>query len=157
MKLNNLFNANENCKLFIDINKNFNIEYDIWLNSIFYYNMSIIKYKQKEYELSLKHFAEFFKHMKEFCKGFLDEPIYNNLEKENVFEIIKETKDIQKCLDNSLKIFTAIYGKDHSFVKDYVAENCKNRSWLYEHIKIAGYYLQYYWDCFMKFLGFDPF
>jgi len=121
------------------------------------YHMSIIKYKQKEYELSLKHFVEFFKHIKEFCKRFLDEPIYNSLEKENAFEIIKETKDIQKCLDNSLKIFTAIYGKDHSFVKDYVAENSKNRSWLYEHIKITGYYLQYYWDCFMKFLGFETF
>ncbi len=28
------------------------------------YHMSIIKYKQKEYRLSLKRFAEFFKHMK---------------------------------------------------------------------------------------------
>ena len=113
------------------------------------YHMAIIKYKQKDHTLALKYFFDFFTRMNEFCKGFLDKPVYEKLVTENAFE---NTNDVQKCLDNSLKIFTAIYGENHSFVKSYVAENCKNRSWLYEKAKIAEYYLQYYWDCCTDFI-----
>lgn len=108
-----------------------------------------------KYYKSLKNFSAFFRNMNNFCRGFLDKSVYEQLISENVFEIIKDSKDIQKCLDNSLKIFTAIYGENHSFVRDYVAENCKNRSWIYEYIKIAGYYLRYYFDCFKEFIGLE--
>lgn len=108
-----------------------------------------------KYHKSLKYFSDLFRYMNSFCRGFLDKSVYERLVSENAFEIIKDSKDIQKCLDNSLKIFTAIYGENHSFVRDYVAENCKNRSRIYEYIKIAGYYLQYYFDCFKEFIGLE--
>jgi hypothetical protein len=120
-----------------------------------HYHAAVTKYKQEDCELSLKHFSEFFTHMNDFCKGFLDKPVYDKLISENTFEIIKDKLQIQKCLGNSLKIFTAIYGKNNSFVKDYVAENCKNRSWIYEKLKILGYYLEYYWDCCKEFCGME--
>jgi tetratricopeptide (TPR) repeat protein len=120
------------------------------------YHAAIIKYKQFDWDLSLKHFYDFFVNVDKFCKEFLDKPIYDKLVLENTFEIVMEQKNIQKCLANSLKIFTVIYGENHSFVKDYVAKNCKQRSWIYDELKIWRYYLDYYIDCFKRFFGGRP-
>ena len=142
IRLHNFAEAYKDCVSALQFYDKSNHNYKNLINGYRIYHMSIIKYKQKDYELSLKHFSDFFAHMNVFCKGFLDKSVYEKLLKDGVFKIIKDHKDIQKCLDNSLKIFIAIYGENHSFVKDYVAENCKNHSWICEKMKIIWYYFQ---------------
>lgn len=116
------------------------------MENICIYNMAIICCKKSNTQHALSYFDEFFEHANKFCAGFLDKLVYEQLELERVFE---KTQGLQKCHDNCLKIFTAIYGPEHSFVKDYVAENCKNRSFLYDCIIIACRYVRYYFDRFI--------
>ncbi len=87
------------------------------------YHAFIIKYKQKDYKLALEHFADFSGSIKEFCKSFLSASEYNKLLDANAFEIITEESQIKTCLQNSIKIFSSIYGKDHPFVRDYIYKN----------------------------------
>lgn len=87
-----------------------------------YYHAALIKYLQKDIVLSLQHFANFFNTTREFCKKFLKKEQYDELIQNNVFEIIDDPQQITWCLYHSLLIFTAIYGPNHPFVKDYIAK-----------------------------------
>lgn len=87
-----------------------------------YYHAALIKYLQKDIVLSLQHFANFFNTTREFCQNFLKKEQYDELIQNNVFEIIDDPQQITRCLDHSLLIFTAIYGPNHPFVKDYIAK-----------------------------------
>jgi tetratricopeptide (TPR) repeat protein len=87
------------------------------------YHAFIIKCKQKDYKLAVKHFSDFCDSAKEFCKSFLSESAYNNLLRANVFEIISDESQIRAGLRNSVEIFSSIYGRDHLFVKEYLVEN----------------------------------
>lgn len=94
-----------------------------------YYHAAIIKCKQGDLEKSLGHFVDFFKEIKAFCQSFLDEKEYQDLELKDVFSDISYGKSsikeqVARCLHNSTTIFTAIYGSDHPFVRDYVQKNC---------------------------------
>jgi tetratricopeptide (TPR) repeat protein len=94
-----------------------------------YYHMAVIKYRQKDYALSLKHFSDFFRSMDKFCKGFLDKAKYDELASEKVFENPSDPAQVSLCFDNALKIFTTIYGSEHAFVKDYIAKKGKQDNW----------------------------
>lgn len=74
----------------------------------------------------------FLKTSKKFCQEFLDKETYELLETQKAFEYGNGAKHY---LHNAVKIFAAIYGKDHSFVTNYVMENCKEHSWLYKNIR----------------------
>ncbi len=87
------------------------------------YHAFIIKYKQKDYRLAFEHFSEFCRSIKEFCKSFLSASDYSMLINENAFKIIANESQIATCLQNSLKIFLFIYGKEHAFIKEYVSKN----------------------------------
>jgi tetratricopeptide (TPR) repeat protein len=98
------------------------------------YHAAFIKYKQHDFEKSLRHFTDFFNNMKAFCKGFLDKGDYKELEEKGVFAVdlyeSKNTeKDIKKYLKNSIDIFTAIYDSSHPFVKNYIVPNYNEMPW----------------------------
>ena len=93
-----------------------------------YYHAAVAQYKLDNYNKALEHFKDFIIHMDSFCKNFLDAKQYNVLVEEGAFIVQiqnqnSEKQNIQTYLDQSLKIFTAIYGVDHSFVKDYINAN----------------------------------
>jgi tetratricopeptide (TPR) repeat protein len=120
--LGKLKEAYEDCKFAIDF-KRWNLDNTSTVRrNTCHYHAAIIKYKQKDYIPSLKHFSDFFQSMNEFCRGFLEKTVYEKLQKENAFEIIKDESQIKICLQNSLKIFSAIYGENHSFVKNYASK-----------------------------------
>lgn len=104
-----------------------------------YYHAAFIKYKQQDFKKSLEHFNDFFKQMKEFCQEFLEEKEYKELEAKGVFKEINHdnTKDQEKIpqyLKRSLDIFTAIYGPEHPFVKDYILKNYEESTGLRKHV-----------------------
>ena len=146
IRLNNLKEAFEDCELGIKYKKESKTNFAKLIEVICYYNMAIVKHKLSDVNKALEYFQKFFELSMKFCKGFLDKRVYEKLLNENAFEIIKDKSHMQKCLQNSLKIFTAIYGENHSFVKDYVTENCKDYSWIQKKIIIFGHYIRYYID-----------
>ncbi len=128
IRLNKLHDAYTACE---DIFKMKNIAKDNYSKSLYaivLYDAAIIKYKQHDLQKSAEHFSEFFKQMKDFCKGFLELNEYKELESKGVFAPVDlskppSKKDIKEYLNRSIKIFSVIYGPNHSFVKDYVMKN----------------------------------
>ncbi|HQS84110.1 MAG TPA: NB-ARC domain-containing protein [Alphaproteobacteria bacterium] len=102
-----------------------------YLNVLFitnFYHLGLIKCKQEKFKESTEYFSMFFEAIEKFCKSFLDEKIYNDLELKGVFQRVTYhestvIQDIQGSLQRSTKIFSAIYGASHPFVCDYVLKN----------------------------------
>lgn len=95
------------------------------------YHAAFIQYKLKNYEKSTEYFVDFIKNMESFCKKFLDQNEYEALVTEGNFITAPydETiaiKNIRLYLENSLKIFIAIYGNNHPFIKDYIKINAED-------------------------------
>lgn len=93
-----------------------------------FYHAAYIQYKLKNYEDSIKYFTDFMKSMNDFCKEFLDSKVYLSLQAKNIFATTPynpdtESQDIQKYLKNSQIIYSAIFGKNHPFVVDYITKN----------------------------------
>ena len=122
IRLNNFKEAYEDCKKALEIDKicKQNHNFNKLQNSICYYNMAIAKHKQKDNVTSLKHFEDFFKDIKKFCEEFLEGEKLKHLKNIKSFEF---HENIKICLKNSLEIFKAIYGEEHSFVINYVSNN----------------------------------
>lgn len=99
-----------------------------------YYHAALIKYLQRDYSLSLQHFSDFFKNMDEFCEGFLEKEKYEELVQNKAFEVIEDPQQITLCFDHSLQIFTAIYGSEHPFVRDYVAKKGDLYTWWQKYL-----------------------
>jgi tetratricopeptide (TPR) repeat protein len=123
IRLNKFEEAYEDCKLAL-LASGDKSNYAKLITCQCFYNMAIAKYKMSDYRTALKHFEEFFKAAREFSKDFLDKNVFEQLKSQSIFEIAKDTFAINTYLQNSLKIFTAIYGADHPFVKDFVAKQC---------------------------------
>lgn len=102
------------------------MHYRCMMEIVCLYNMSIIKHKQKNYDLSMNHINEFMKKANEFCLSFLDKDIYKRMVNKNIFKCATNQDDLTRALKNCEIIFSAIYGENHSFVKDYVAKNLTN-------------------------------
>ncbi len=128
IRLNKLDKAYEDClAVFNGIKKSQDNQTNLRYFTAFYH-AAIIKYKQNDLQKSAEHFSDFFKQMKEFCKGFLEEKKYKDLESKGVFEEVDPTKtlsknDIKQYLNRSTQIFSTIYSLEHPFVKDYVMKN----------------------------------
>lgn len=120
IRLNKFEEAYGNCQTALKLTKKSKTNFAKLLKILCYYNMAIIKYKQNNQTESIEHYNKFFELSKPFCCGFLDKAAYEKLLNENAFEIVKDESQIKICLQNSLKIFSAIYGENHSFVRDYV-------------------------------------
>ncbi len=93
-----------------------------------HYNAALIYYKKKQYSASLEQFSQFFKETKVFCKRFLKEETYKDLEEKGKFfedVTIQSATDqnVKFCLQKSLEIFLAIYGPSHPFVREYASKN----------------------------------
>jgi tetratricopeptide (TPR) repeat protein len=120
IRLNKFIEAYDNCIKALKLTKKSKTNFAKLLKVLCYYNMGIAKYKLSDKEKSIEHFKIFFELSNEFCKGFLEKSVYEKLFSDNAFEIPKEESQIKTCLQNALKIFSAIYGENHSFVKNYV-------------------------------------
>jgi hypothetical protein len=84
------------------------------------YDAGICQFQLKNYPLALKHFGELCVGIKDFCKEFLDAETYENLVKKEAFVPVESSKDINQCFEKAIEIFSAVYGPDHYFVKNYV-------------------------------------
>ncbi|MDR1208660.1 MAG: LuxR C-terminal-related transcriptional regulator [Holosporales bacterium] len=127
--LNKSVEGYEDCLQFLNFgNYGKSNDYVIRRNKI-EYHAAVFKFRQGNQAASIKHFATFFQNMNEFCRNFFEKEKYDELNKANAFEIIKDPTKIGTCFENALKIFTAIYGADHGFVKNFVAQKGKANSW----------------------------
>jgi hypothetical protein len=93
-----------------------------------HYHLAIIYYKKKDYENALISMRTFFTEMRPLCKAILSPEKYKNLEDLKVFDFsliqdLKLSNKIKDCLKKSADIYTAIYGDQHPYVKDYVVKN----------------------------------
>jgi len=92
-----------------------------------FYHAEIIKYKLEDLRRSVEHFNDSFREIKTFCASFLDKDTYHHLELQKAFSLElndKTTKrDVRQYLDQTAKIYSAIYGPSHLFVKDYALQN----------------------------------
>ena len=84
------------------------------------YNMALIKYRQSDDKNVIKIFDDFFKVINKICKTIIPEKENRDLEKSKVFQ---SENNLQRCFEKAYKIFTAIYSKDHPFVKDHISKN----------------------------------
>jgi tetratricopeptide (TPR) repeat protein len=125
IQLNNLEEAYNDCQKALNFMQELKSNFNKLMKIICYYNMAIAKYKLFDKAKSLEHFKAFFKLSNEFCEKFLEKSVHEKLLEENVFEFPKNESHIKLCLQNSLIIFSAIYGKNHSFVKNYVKVNTR--------------------------------
>jgi tetratricopeptide (TPR) repeat protein len=126
IRLNKYEEAYQDCSLALKVNLGNNDGGNFGVLSLCscIYNMAIAKFKMQDYGCALRHFNEFFNKIHKFCKGFLDENTLRELEIQKAFDNITIESQTYKCLENSLKIFTAIFGKEHAFIKNYIAKNC---------------------------------
>jgi tetratricopeptide (TPR) repeat protein len=128
IRIGRLAEAYEDCTSILKIEQKEKNNYFNLLCLTCFYHAAIIKYKQGDLEKSLEHFIDFFKGMKSFCQGFLDEKEYKELEEKGVFVESIYDKDrikdhVTQCLHHSTFIFAAIHGPTHPFVRDYVIKN----------------------------------
>ena len=123
IRLNKFDEAYSNCQETLKFTHQSKTNFNKLMEITCYYNMAIIRYKQNNLMESIVHFQRFFELAKSFCYNFLERSLYEKLFKENIFEIPKNESQIETCLQNSLKIFSAIYGENHSFVRNYVIKN----------------------------------
>ena len=84
------------------------------------YNLAIIEHAKHNNNASVEYFKEFFESADKFCETFLNKTVYIDLKNREVF---KCSDNIQDCLQNSYRIFIAICGADHSFIRNYVVKN----------------------------------
>ena len=93
------------------------------------YHAAVIKQKQGDLKKSYEHFRNFFEKIKPICKVILSDSKYRSLEEKKAFDITAyhdaTAVDVSKqCLQQSMLIFSVIYGEEHPFVNDYVRVNC---------------------------------
>jgi tetratricopeptide (TPR) repeat protein len=90
---------------------------------ICYYNMAVVCYKQKKYIESMKYFNIMLEISNKFCSHFIEKDEFQFFVKQHIFCGIDDIIDLEKCQKKSLQIFSVIYGKEHSFVKNYIEKN----------------------------------
>lgn len=122
--------AYDDCIFIFEMGQKYHNNYSTLMYLTCIYHAAIIKYKQDDLSKSLEHFADFFKRMKSFCLSFLEEKEYQELETKGVFTELSYGKGqlkehVTQRLKYSATIFSAIYGGNHPFVRDYVLKNCE--------------------------------
>jgi tetratricopeptide (TPR) repeat protein len=123
IRLNRLDEAFRVCaSVFSTKNRERNNYCDLLFNAC-YYHAAVIKYRQGDMKSATDYFAKFFASMEALCKNILSKEKYDELIKQNAF---RETPvDSKSCFENALRIFEAVYRKDHEFTKYYLEENLK--------------------------------
>jgi glycyl-tRNA synthetase alpha subunit len=123
IRLNRLDDAYKVCeKVFSTKDREKNNYCDLFFNTS-YYHAAIIKYRQNDHAAAHNYFKDFFRRMRSLCKNILPKETYDTLVKSNSFE--ENPHKISIFLENSLKVFEAIYWKNYEFTKYYVEENIK--------------------------------
>jgi tetratricopeptide (TPR) repeat protein len=124
-RLGKLDLAYEDCASVLNLEQKNPHPYAALLHSTVFYHAAIIKYKQSNFEKAAEHFSDFFKKIKVFCRLFLDNKAYQDLESKMVFDsVIRATlQDLKLCCQHSTSIFSAIYGDSHPFVKKFTLKN----------------------------------
>ncbi len=94
-----------------------NCKYDKLLYLHYLYNIFIAQYKTNSNKI-IDTFKNFFNYSKRIYPLFLNK---NNIKELNVSSI--ELDSMDSCLEYCRKMFIAIYGQEHSFVKNYLVKN----------------------------------
>lgn len=92
-------------------------KYDKLLHLHYLYNIFVAGYKTNSNK-TIDNFRNFFDYSKRIYPLFLSK---DNIKELNDFSI--EFNTISSCIEYSKKVFAAIYGYDHSFVKNYLVKN----------------------------------
>jgi len=125
--------AYEDCSIIFKLKYNFVCSYRNLMNLTAFYHAAVIKCKQGDFVNSLEHFSAFFEKGDEFCRAFLTDQQYQQLQSKNVFPQANQGENTLKvslkdCLRYSVEIFSEIYGGTHPFVRDYVIPNYQGYS-----------------------------
>lgn len=142
IRLNKLKDAYQDFLTTLEFSQNRKNNYYQLLQLSNLYHAAFIQYKQKDFKKSHEHFVEFIKRSKIFCKIFLDKETYENLIATGMFvelncDDIDRIKSISIYLENSVHIFSAIYGQiTHPFVIDYVLVNSEELQKVVKDLKI---------------------
>jgi len=123
LRLGKLKEAYDDCVSISTIDYKKTYPYSDLLYATGLYCAAIIAYRQNDLERSEEFFIEFLKKIKYFCCTFLDAKTFKNLDSEGTFEVMEKHKDLKIYFQSCSKIFISIYGKDHSFVRDFVLTN----------------------------------
>lgn len=126
IRLKDYKSAYQNClDVFERKDKEKNDLCDLFFNTALY-NAAVIKYKTGDYTKALNYFSEFALHMKDFCRSFLSDVQYEQLNRAGVFEQVVDEKDMKICFKNAWLIFSTVCLKGSEFITDYVEQNYKD-------------------------------
>lgn len=114
--------AYQDCIEVINEGKTDNDFNELFLNTA-HYNSAVIQYKLRNNSLALKHFRDFSVKMRDFCRHFLPQKQYKELQDINAFDITPEEKNIKIYFQHALEIFKRVCVSGSEFVTDYVQKN----------------------------------
>ncbi len=124
IRLNQLEEAYNNYLSILKIDQKSNTNYSNLIFISAHYHAFIIKLKQNDLKSARIHFKSFIEKIKPLCETILEKNKYEALANSKNFDVSDSlSNDIKNCLTQSTNIFTAIYGIEHSFVKEYVFMN----------------------------------
>lgn len=128
IRLGELNEAYNGCLHVLNIKRKTQTNYATLTHLIANYHAAVIKYRQNENRKAFGHFKDFFEKIKPVCQVILSAHTYQALEEQKAFDIpiydkMQKEPIIRECFEKSTLIFSAIYGAEHPFVKDYVAVN----------------------------------
>lgn len=128
IRLGKLSEALNNCLCAFKEDRPNNTNYLKTLLATAYYHAAFIHKKQNNLKQSWTYFKIFFEKMRPLCEIMLSKEKYAALCKKKYFDIrpydsLTAPNIINECFDKSTLIFSAIYGEEHPFIKDYVLCN----------------------------------
>ena len=128
IRLGELNEAYNDCLFVFNIKRKTHTNYATLTYLTTHYHAAVIKQKQKDFKKSWGHFKDFFEKLRPLCKVILSDQKYQTLSEQKAFDVplyqeAAGKEVVQQCLQQSAAIFSAIYGADHPFVKDYVLMN----------------------------------
>ncbi len=128
IRLGELNEAYNDCLFLFNIKRKTQTNYSTLAYLTSHYHAAVIKQKQKDFKKSWSHFKDFFERVKPLCKVILSDQKYQILNEQKAFDLplyqeATGNEVVQQCLQQSSAIFSAIYGAEHPFVKDYVLMN----------------------------------
>ena len=128
IRLGELDQAYADCLLAFNEEKESQTHYLASVSLMAHYHAAVICYRQGKLRESCQHFTDFFKKAKRLYALILEPHVYQKLENDHTFEMLNDHRIplltvVKQYFHQSCVLFSAVYGDDHPFVRDYVLVN----------------------------------
>lgn len=125
LQLGKLDLAEKECEYIFQITDHSQTNYAQLMSAISYYHAANIQNKKKMYNESFNYLSKFFQKISSLCKEILSPELYQTLATNGQFNVDNKKSpqagiNLKILFNNAKKIFIAIYGKEHPFIKDYI-------------------------------------